>query len=110
MKLIRRVKKLEAQFAGDAFAVAAAGLDLSITWTRNESPTHELAPGPGERIVEDLVLDDPDAEHPRRPRRGSTIARITADAEDLGVVYNAQHRRIGRVTARKGGAHIIEWE
>ena len=108
MKLIKRqVKKLEAQFAGDAFAVAAAGQDLSITWTRDESPSGGLQPGPGERVVEDLILDDV-GEH--GPRRGSTIARITADELDLGVVYNAQHRRIGRVTARKGGARIIEWE
>jgi len=106
VKLTRRVKKLEAQFAGDAFGIAAAACsDIGITWTRRESPASELVPGPGERIVEDLVLDEPTG----GARQGATIARITADPDDLGVVYNAQHRRIGRVTARKGGARIIEW-
>ena len=106
MKLIRRVRKLEAQVSADAFAQLASVVPITgVVWTRHESQVELPEPGPGEHVVEDLVLEEGGAAD-----RGCTLRRISADANDLGVVYNSQVSRIGRVIARKGGGRVIEWE
>ena len=79
-------------------------------WTHNESaPERELEPGPGERVVDDLVIES-EVGSLGVTTRGYTTRRITADPQDLGVLYDGSLKCIGRVVARKGGGRLIEWD
>lgn len=78
-----------------------AGASLGIVWTHDEAaPERQLEPGPGERIVDDLVIEG-DMGELGTTSRGQTARRITADPQDLGVVYNGSLKRIGRVVRRR---------
>ena len=112
MRLLKRVKRVEAKRAGitEFDRAIVAGAAIGLVWTHNEGmPQRELEPGPGERIVDDLVIES-QVGNSDTTSRGYTTRRITADPEDLGVVYDGSLKRIGRVVARKGGGRLIEWE
>jgi hypothetical protein len=57
--------------------------------------------GPSERVVDDLIIES------ELGSRGHAV-RITADPQDLGVVYGGSPKRIGRKVARTGGGKLIE--
>jgi hypothetical protein len=105
------VKRVEAKLADvtEFDRAIAAGASLGIVWTHNERAPGAPARAQGERVVDDLVIDneigDLDA-----TSRGHTVRRITADPQDLGVVYDGSLKRIGRVVTRKGGGRLIEWK
>jgi hypothetical protein len=77
-----------------------------VVWTRDSGAAPERELRPGERLVEDLVLE---AETPG-VERAHTTPGVTQDPDDHGVVHDEQLRRIGRVVSRKGGGRLIEWE
>jgi hypothetical protein len=108
MKLLKRLKRVEEKLSGrNEFEKAlAAGATIGVVWTRDSGAAPERELGPGERLVEDLVLEGQTA----GAERAHTTPRVTRDPEDHGVVYDEQLRRIGRVVSRKGGGRLIEWE
>ena len=99
MRLVKRVEELEAAGTARAAEPGAVG----VVWTQQEETVDAEALAPGEYIAVDVTVLGCD------PPMWRLRERVTAEADDLGDVYeDATGRAIGRVVGIEGT--LITWE
>ena len=112
MRLLTKVKRMEAEAAAVAAAeeaASAARRPVGVLWTNAESSLDSsalVAMQPGEEIVRDFWIES--------KHEGATTARsrerVTRDAGDRGRVYDAAGVEIGRVVEDVGHVVTLDYE
>lgn len=100
MRLLAKVRGLE--------AVAVAGASsrrqpTGVVWTADDVRVDRDAVGAGEHVALDVRITGAIGETPT----WQTVERVSREASDLGVVYDAGGSAVGRVVRVDGS--LVEW-
>ena len=100
MRLLAKVRGLE--------AVAVAGArarrqPTGVVWTSDDVRVDPEAVGAGEHVALDVRITGAIGETPT----WQTVERVSREASDLGVVYDAGGSAVGRVVRVDGS--LVEW-